>query len=574
MAVINNADPGRVPPWILSKDDPLKEAFLPEDCYKIIFEIIASTNISLTSIVAFGSINRGFRARYLSSCAFFPMMNALSCIYKSMPVASEPLGVPLPHLDQYFLAADEAGNQYYCSKWDNNRSVLYIINPLNKDLFSLDMKEYLGVDSQIVDCHPNEKNGFILVCKTTVSQWRFTEDTFTAAWCTVPFENEHEIRTSSMLGDTLLLTTAFTLHMLDLRVSPGISSSAKQVHQVPALEGQRCKYLNFNKKTYAFREQMAGQPSAIVQVENIESYEDERDKCQSWRVVGRVLSGINCPGNITTERSQPQLTPMGKYLIQSPTRTHRYITILDQNLQICCGKDMKIRYPQKKSSDSSKISINGMIFIENDFLFVSYPQGDLRVIHLPSKKDWSKPFNDTLAPYLKDRKLFTCSILNDEGKSFFRLLLQPSECPIREKMNQWLEWVDIPFDFSAPIAESRKDQPPPTAPVVTPTFEKPGPVVDAREVPIIQTASMPTTTPPIIPIHSTMPTTPSLPPPSNTRQNQTPKSCCSAQDRLSSWFKNIHPVGKFFFVLGSVLTLSLMYLFTLIGFACVSDENN
>ena len=570
MAVINNADPGRVPPWILSKDDPLKEAFLPEDCYKIIFEIIASTNISLTSIVAFGSINRGFRARYLSSCAFFPMMNALSCIYKSMPVASEPLGVPLPHLDQYFLAADEAGNQYYCSCW-SYQSVLYIINPLHRRLITLDMDKPTPIDperieSKIVGCHPIE-NGFILVCDSEISQWHFTNDTPepVLAWRTIP-PDQLLIRTSSLWSGKLLLGGGLSLHMLDL-TDPLLP--VWEVWPVDALVGKRCKYLNFNNQTYAFAEKNFKQLSTVVQLTDIKSSEDQN---QYWRMVGRVLSGINCPGNITTERSQPQLTPMGKYLIQSPTRTHRYITILDQNLQICCGKDMKIRYPQKKSSDSSKISINGMIFIENDFLFVSYPQGDLRVIHLPSKKDWSKPFNDTLAPYLKDRKLFTCSILNDEGKSFFRLLLQPSECPIREKMNQWLEWVDIPFDFSAPIAESRKDQPPPTAPVVTPTFEKPGPVVDTREVPIIQTASMPTTTPPIIPIHSTMPTTPSLPPPSNTRQNQTPKSCCSAQDRLSSWFKNIHPVGKFFFVLGSVLTLSLMYLFTLIGFACVSGE--
>jgi hypothetical protein len=48
--------------------------------------------------------------------------------------------------------------------------------------------------------------------------------------------------------------------------------------------------------------------------------------------------------------------------------------------------------------------------------------------------------------------------------------------------------------------------------------------------------------------------------------------CCPAQERLSNWFGGISCVGKVFFVLGSILTGGLLYLITLIGFACGSAD--
>src|ERR1700722_9648565 len=349
-------------PWELAMDDPLSASFLSQDICDIIFAIIASTNTTSKSIVAFGSVNRGFRARYLSPCLFFPMMNALSCIYKSMPVASEPIMSPLRHVDQRFLAADKSGNQYYCSCW-SYQSVLYIINPLHRRLITLDMDKPTPIDperieSKIVGCHPIE-NGFILVCDSEISQWHFTNDTPepVLAWRTIP-PDQLLIRTSSLWSGKLLLGGGLSLHMLDL-TDPLLP--VWEVWPVDALVGKRCKYLNFNNQTYAFAEKNFKQLSTVVQLTDIKSSEDQN---QYWRMDGHELPSHHChiPGRITVKNSEPQLTPMGKYLIQ-PDKGNGNIFILDQNLKICCDADMQITYPSaQRLSDTSKMPLSGMIF--------------------------------------------------------------------------------------------------------------------------------------------------------------------------------------------------------------------
>src|ERR1700722_17250974 len=634
-------------PWAASGLNQLRTSYFPEEVYDKIFYIIASSATPLHSIIAFGSVSKGFKALCFIHFPLFRTMNALSRIYISMPVASEPVRSPLPNLDQYFLAADQSGNQYYCSQYYSPcfEDFLCIINPLHKRLITLPETDLEDGD-HILDCHPI-KEGCILVRRFEVTAWHFTNDSPepVLAWRTHPFAQRHrrdrQILNSSLFNEKFLLRAKLTVHVLDLK-DPLLP--IKEVVQVDELVGEECKYLNFNNQTYAFVVNEGKMPSTVVQLQDIKPLDAER-----CTMIGRPET--NCLiGRITTAfKSDPQLTPMGKYLIQ-PNGKDSYITIFDQNLKICCDADMKITYPAANGRplfDINRVFSSGMIFIENDFLFVSYPQGNLRVIHLPSKKDWSKLFNAILPPYLKGRMLFSCSFIDDKGESFFRVSLQPSECPFGKKNNQSLEWIDIPLDFSAPIAEGRKDKPsppisdkpdleidtrtpqapsmpatPPSSPpapidiplpilssvpfplkdgkiVITNTpFSPPTPIAESRkdqpppalptqsprpkkhnpktksEIAPTQIPSVPTPSPssPATPISATTPTR--VPPPSNSRQNQTPKSCCSAQDRLSSWFKNIHPVGKFFFGLGVILTLGLVYLATLIGFACVSDENN
>src|ERR1700733_966314 len=194
MTMINNMQPRALSPWEQSGKEQLGTSKWHQDVYNIIFSIIASTDTPLRSIVAFGSVSRGFRLLCLIHFPASRMMHALSCIYKSMPVALEPSTSPFPHTEQRLLAVDASenslysGNQYYCSKHGNYQSVLYIINPLHKRLITLDMDKQNLVDEtkvelKIVDCHPIEQ-GFILVCNVGVSEWHFTKDSPepTLAW--------------------------------------------------------------------------------------------------------------------------------------------------------------------------------------------------------------------------------------------------------------------------------------------------------------------------------------------------------------------------------------------------------
>ncbi|HEY4831884.1 MAG TPA: hypothetical protein VIH61_04915, partial [Waddliaceae bacterium] len=281
MAVITGTGSERLLPSELPDNHPLNVVFLPQDMYDKIFEIIASTHTPLTSIVAFGSVTRGFRARYLQPSPIFPMMNALSCIYTSMPIASAPLTSPLPHLDQRFLAADASGNQYYCSKWCHARPVLYIINPSHKRLLILDMDEQnLGdkktTDLSIVDCYPIEQ-GFILVCHAGVGQWHFTDDhpkPILAWYKDFTYWNKC-IQSSSLFNNRLYLTIPGHrklpfIRVLDLPNAPDLPS-LWPVFQVDYLSlgaqvlgNKYCKFLNFNNQTYAFAEKDDKELSTVV----------------------------------------------------------------------------------------------------------------------------------------------------------------------------------------------------------------------------------------------------------------------------------------------------------------------
>src|ERR1700733_7225094 len=163
-------------PWAASGLNQLRTSYFPEELYDKIFYIIASSATPLHSIIAFGSVSRGFRALCF---IYFPVvrtMNALSCIYMSLPVVSEPVTSTLPHLDQRFLAADQSGNQYYCAQdyFRKGSNDLCIINLLHKRLITL-LEERPLYHDPILDCHPIE-NGFILVRDNEVSRWQFTND--------------------------------------------------------------------------------------------------------------------------------------------------------------------------------------------------------------------------------------------------------------------------------------------------------------------------------------------------------------------------------------------------------------
>src|ERR1700733_9678450 len=245
-------------PWAASGLNQLRTSYFPEELYDKIFYIIASSATPLHSIIAFGSVSRGFRALCF---IYFPVvrtMNALSCIYMSLPVVSEPVTSTLPHLDQRFLAADQSGNQYYCSQYYSSKESadLCIINPLHKRLITLP-KEGLMRDNHILDCHPIE-NGFILVREYEVSRWQFINDNpeLVLIWRTRPFAQrparDQRIRSSSLFNEKLLLSATAMLFVLDL-TDPLLP--VREAWPVQELAEQRCKYLNFNNRMYAFAEQ-------------------------------------------------------------------------------------------------------------------------------------------------------------------------------------------------------------------------------------------------------------------------------------------------------------------------------
>lgn len=344
---------------------------------------------------------------------------------------------------QRLLAGGEEGRYY--SKSIFNRECLYItdFSKEAKDVFSCinmmeKIKEFISAKSinppfklhqysfDIVSCHPIQK-GVIITADQLVSCWHYSEEgSLELTAIHFPFQAkdpskelwEIKIRNSTLYSGTLFLKIEdrkkkcfecqYNFIMIDLTKDLSIFEKLK-------CDNDFTEHFLLSSAQGLLIGQFDKNEMEFVEVEQA----DEGKKLTSQK---RFLQSEGCCVGY----------PLGGRWIVQVKGDH--IHILDsKNGEACVNSDMAVPIPTKGDD---------RVFITEDVLFVSYKNKTFRVIHLPTKKEYTDILKPFLASYLSRQQVFAVSIHYDKNQEFVLKALLINEAG--------LQLVNIPLSLKSP----------------------------------------------------------------------------------------------------------------------------